>query len=117
LEELKNDTIMGQYSVYTTGVLTTYTDGVDTFRDGERGGNYVIDKALTPTGFAGAENTDWINRETQHADNGGLDVFRDGVRNGGYVIDETLTATGFSGVETTDEGLTGDWINMETIDI
>lgn len=38
-----------------------YTDGIDTFRDGVRGGSYVIDKALTPTGFNGIINIDWEN--------------------------------------------------------
>lgn len=42
----------------------TYTDGTSTFRDGVRNGAYVIDKTITPLGFAGVENTDWINVET-----------------------------------------------------
>ena len=33
----------------------------DTFRIGPRGGALCIDQAITPTGFAGAENTDWAN--------------------------------------------------------
>lgn len=41
----------------------TYTDGVDTFRDGVRDGTYVIDKALTPLGFGGTEGIDWENVE------------------------------------------------------
>ena len=46
-----------------------------------------------------------------------VDTFRDGVRSGAYVIDKTLTVTGFSGSESTDEGLTGDWINLEKLEI
>jgi hypothetical protein len=38
-----------------------YTDGIDTYRDGVRDGAYVIDKALTATGFAGTEGVDWEN--------------------------------------------------------
>lgn len=38
-----------------------YTDGVSTFRDGVRNLAYVIDKALTPTGFNGTEGVDWEN--------------------------------------------------------
>lgn len=41
-----------------------YTDGVSTFRDGVRNGYYVIDKALTPTAFAGTEGIDWENIES-----------------------------------------------------
>jgi hypothetical protein len=40
-----------------------YTDGVDTYRDGVRNGNWVVDVELTPTGFAGDEDTDWENIE------------------------------------------------------
>ncbi len=39
----------------------TYTDGSAKYRDGVRDGKYVIDKALTATGFAGTENIDWEN--------------------------------------------------------
>lgn len=45
----------------------TYTDGTNDYRDGVRDGAYVIDKALTETGFAGTESTDegitgdWVN--------------------------------------------------------
>jgi hypothetical protein len=41
-----------------------YSDGVDTYRDGVRGGAYVIDKELTATGFAGTEDVDWENLRT-----------------------------------------------------
>jgi hypothetical protein len=44
---------MAQYVVYT--------DGSVKYRDGVRAGKYVIDKALTVTGFEGIENIDWEN--------------------------------------------------------
>jgi hypothetical protein len=100
---------MAQYALFPAGTLVTYTDGVDTYRDGSRGGSYVIDKTITALGFAGAENTDWENVETLSG--GGLASFRDGVRFAAYVIDETLTATGFSGIEDVD------WTNVETLEI
>jgi hypothetical protein len=104
---------MAQYAIYTSGVTVEYTDGVDVFRDGSRAGTWVTDKTLTVTGFAGSENTDWLNIETLDTDGGiGIDTFRDGVRDGTYVIDKTLTATGFAGAESLDEGVTGDWINL-----
>jgi nitrous oxidase accessory protein NosD len=45
-----------------------------------------------------------------------VDTFRDGVRSGAYVVDKTLTITGFAGAESTDGGVTGDWINLQTIE-
>ena len=102
-----------QYKVYISGVLVTYTDGVDTFRDGSRAGTWVTDHTLTPTGFGGTEGTDWENLEMIDAEDGiGIDTFRDGIRDGTYVIDKTLTATGFAGAESIDEGVTGYWINL-----
>jgi hypothetical protein len=47
----------------------------------------------------------------------GVDIFRDGVRDGTWVTDKALTVTGFAGDESTDEGVTGDWVNLETLDI
>ena len=38
-----------------------FTDGVTEWRKGVRLEKFVLDRAITPTGFAGAENTDWIN--------------------------------------------------------
>ena len=38
-----------------------YNTGAFSYRDGLRGGKYVIDKILTTTGWAGIENTDWTN--------------------------------------------------------
>jgi hypothetical protein len=35
------------------------------WRKGARDGDFVLDKALTPTGFAGAEDTDWENVKTK----------------------------------------------------
>lgn len=37
-----------------------YSDGVSTVREGIRNGSYVVDKALTPTAFAGSYGTDWV---------------------------------------------------------
>jgi|APHig6443717497_1056834.scaffolds.fasta_scaffold214209_4 hypothetical protein len=48
---------MAQYGIYD--------DGVTKVRDGVRDGRYVIDKALTPTGFDGTEGVDWENLVTQ----------------------------------------------------
>jgi len=39
----------------------TYTDGSETYRIGVRDASFVFDQALTATGFAGSENTDWDN--------------------------------------------------------
>ena len=47
----------------------------------------------------------------------GVDTFRDGVRSGAYVIDKALTVTGFAGSESVDEGVTGDWVNLEKLEI
>ena len=44
----------------------TYTDGIDTFRDGVRDGNYVVDVAIntkTAADFLGVEGIDWENIE------------------------------------------------------
>jgi|WetSurSiteA1Bulk_404760.scaffolds.fasta_scaffold161782_2 hypothetical protein len=41
-----------------------YTDGISTWRDGVRSGDFVVDIELTPTGFAGLENIDWENVST-----------------------------------------------------
>ena len=40
-----------------------YVDPVtdDVYRDGVRDGKFVVDKALTATGFDGTEDVDWEN--------------------------------------------------------
>lgn len=38
-----------------------FTDSVTDIRVGVRATKFVVDKALTSTGFAGIENTDWVN--------------------------------------------------------
>lgn len=38
-----------------------YSDGTTEWRKGTRDGYFVYDKALTPTGFLGTEDTDWTN--------------------------------------------------------
>jgi hypothetical protein len=98
-----------QYVEYTTGVLVEYTDGVDTFRDGSLGGAYVIEKL---------DGASWDDIETLDSEGKtGVPTFRDGVRDDCYVIDKALTVTGFLGVESLDEGMTGDWINLEKLKI
>lgn len=47
--------------IHTDEQYMYYTDGNAIWRKGFRGYSYVIDKALTPTGFSGTENTDWEN--------------------------------------------------------
>jgi len=44
---------MAQYRVYK--------DTEATYRIGVRNASFVFDQALTETGFAGSENTDWEN--------------------------------------------------------
>jgi len=38
-----------------------FTDGATNLRVGVRATKFVVDKTLTTTGFAGIENTDWVN--------------------------------------------------------
>jgi len=47
------------------GQYTTWTDGVVTFRQGARNPYFVLDQTITPTGFAGVEDTDWANIRTE----------------------------------------------------
>ena len=42
--------------------------------------------------------------------------YRTGVRNGQLVTDKELTEVGFDGAESVDDGVTGDWINVKTIE-
>ena len=44
-----------QYRIYTDPVTG------DIYRDGVRDGKFVVDKALTATGFDGTEGVDWEN--------------------------------------------------------
>ena len=119
-----------QYQVYDN-VLIEYTDGVNTFRDGSRGGAFVTDVELSATGFSGAETTDegvtgdWMNISDYNGstdanpspDPSPLGVYRDGITGGVFVTDMTLTATGFDGDESLDDGLTGDWFHIKELDI
>jgi hypothetical protein len=100
---------MDQYLTYTTGVLIEYTDGVDTFRDGSLGGSYVIEHL---------DGASWDDIEMLDSEGiTGIPTFRDGIRDSCYVIDKALTVTGFLGSESLDEGVTGDWINLEKLEI
>lgn len=54
---------LGTYTPPPSGVDFDgiYTDGVKIFRKVVRAGLFCLDKALTPLGFAGTEDTDWVN--------------------------------------------------------
>lgn len=58
----------GQYApIDSSEVLPQYryySDGTVIYREGVRGGILVSDRTLSPTGFAGIENTDWENLAT-----------------------------------------------------
>lgn len=51
----------GQYYTYTDGVSVNPDLSRKYFRTGMRGAFYVLDATLTSSGFAGIENTDWLN--------------------------------------------------------
>ena len=51
---------MAQYQIYSDGT-TTMRDGI---RESDGTTQYVIDVALTETGFDGDEGTDWENIES-----------------------------------------------------
>jgi hypothetical protein len=99
---------MSQYVEYTNSTLVEYTDGVDTFRDGSLGGSYVIEHL---------DGASWDDIEMLSAEGVGLTTFRDGIRDDCYVVDQALTVTGFLGDESLDGGITGDWINLEKLNI
>lgn len=105
-----------QYQEYHEGVYVEYSDGIDKYREGVRNLLFVTDKTLTPIGFNGFINIDWVNLNAR-TKIGITGVYRDGTRDGKFVLDETMNGTGFTGSESTDGGITGDWINMETIPI
>jgi hypothetical protein len=54
-----------QAAIGAGGVYLTLTDGVDTFRIMVRSGYFCLDQTITPTGFAGVEDTDWANISAQ----------------------------------------------------
>jgi uncharacterized protein (TIGR02145 family) len=47
--------------IYTSTVYVIYTDGISTWRKGVRSHAFVLDKTITPLGFSGVEDTDWVN--------------------------------------------------------
>jgi hypothetical protein len=62
LRLLYKDGYLGTYGdVGNTYRTLLYTDGSVTWRKDMRLGILYLDKALTPLGFAGAEDTDWEN--------------------------------------------------------
>jgi hypothetical protein len=98
---------MAQYVVYNPDTYVEYTDGVDTFRQGSRGGEFVTDRVLTSNGFNGTINVDWENLDSITCV-GATGIFRDGVRGGNFVTDAAITVTGFSGTINTD------WKNLDS---
>jgi hypothetical protein len=94
---------MAQYVTYNPDTYVEYTDGVSTFRQGSRDGNFVTDQVITLTGFDGTEGVDWENIE-EITYSGSTGIWRDGVRGGMFVIDTAITGTGFAGAENTDWG-------------
>ena len=56
---------LNRWSIYTESDPSVqyvyYDDGAYYWRKGVRNGAYIIDKALTLTGFAGIEDIDWEN--------------------------------------------------------
>jgi len=95
-----------QYHIYVEGSYRTYNDDGDLYRTGQRNSTFVLDKALTATGFDGIEDTDWVNISVDSA--GGALTYRDGNRGGNYVVDAALTVTGYWGIED------ADWVNVKT---
>ncbi len=75
-----------------------------------RGGLICNDAELYVGGFADAENTGW--RELQGEERTVVSRARVGNR-GGWKIDIGLTVLEFAGAESTDDGVTGDWMNLE----
>jgi hypothetical protein len=100
---------MAQYVTFNDNDLIEYTDGVDTFRDGSEGGMFILEVL---------DGASWTTLETmEHESCPGTNVFRDGPRGGAWCTDQALTLIGFAGVESLDEGITGDWINLEKLEI
>ena len=96
-----------QYCIYNDLEYDEFTDGIDTFRTGNRDNSFVIDKALNTTGFAGVEGVDW--EEVEYATTGpATGAVRDGYRDNKYVVDTEISVTGFSGTENID------WVNLQT---
>ena len=97
---------MAQYSTIEVGTNLDLSDGTDSFRYYVAPlGTMHLYQALTELGFAGAENTDWVDLEEYPNLGGG--VWRIGVRELNWVMDCALNGTGFSG----DEDI--DWANYE----
>jgi len=99
-----------QYIEYTNVLVATpaetiYTDGTTSVRKKITGNTYQVDVTLTPTGFAGAENMDWV---WLFKKTGQTAVFRSGVRAGDFVVDGTIDGTGFAGT------INVNWENLDT---
>ncbi len=48
------------YLPEVSGQYDYYSDGTAIWRKGIREGRFCIDKAITPLGFDGVMNTDWV---------------------------------------------------------
>lgn len=57
-------TSISNFAKYNSLTYFYFTDGITKYRIGVRDSKFVLDKALTGTGFEGIENTDWENLET-----------------------------------------------------
>jgi hypothetical protein len=52
---------IGEKTAPAVGYYVYYTDGATEYRKGVRWGGFVVDKALTATGFDGVMDVDWEN--------------------------------------------------------
>jgi hypothetical protein len=57
-------TLSGGSSTTPMPTYRYYTDGGDQYREGVRGGQYVLDKLLPGGSWTGVEGVDWENLET-----------------------------------------------------
>ena len=92
---------MAQYTILSTVGTDSIelTDGTSTFRVQVRGTALYFDTELTSTGFAGSENTDWVNISSTSLDGTPEGVFRLGARDLAWRIDQAIDGTGFAGTE------------------
>jgi len=79
---------MAQYKVFQLNEYETYTDGVSTFRVGNRNGVWVEDITLTPLGFAGSFLTDWTYMV--YIGSVGTTIYRQGVTSLKFVVDQSI---------------------------
>ena len=101
---------MAQYTILsTTGTDSiTLTDDTDSYRIQVRSTVLYFDKALTATGFDGAEDTDWVNISSTTLPGTPEAEFRLGARQAAWRIDQATDGTGFDGAENVN------WENIES---